>query len=184
MSAVADRLRLRLGRLKAGSLEVAAFRHQSPGRDPLSGEGSRGRGGRYNPPRSFPVLYLALSEATAAMELERLGQRHALGVGALLPRELYSYAVKLDEVVDLRDSATLDLLGLTASDLVSADLASTQTIGAEAHALGFKAIAAPSASGSGDILALLIDNAHPLRLQPTLAATWRSEQELSQALAA
>jgi RES domain-containing protein len=50
-----------------------AFRHQGPGYPPLNAEGSRIHGGRWNPRESFPVLYLARSEATAAAEFYRPG---------------------------------------------------------------------------------------------------------------
>lgn len=58
--------------------------------DPLSGEGARLHGGRFNPSGSFPVSYLCQSRPCAVAELERLGARQAIGssVDGLLPRSL------------------------------------------------------------------------------------------------
>lgn len=47
------------------------YRQQSPGYDPLSGEGARIQGGRVNPPDSFPVLYLCSTAWCAAAEFIR-----------------------------------------------------------------------------------------------------------------
>jgi uncharacterized protein (TIGR00369 family) len=62
------------------------FRHLGPRYDPLSGEGARLHGGRFNPPGSFPVLYICQSSPCAVAELKRLGERQAIGVEGLLPR--------------------------------------------------------------------------------------------------
>jgi RES domain-containing protein len=40
------------------SLSTTAVRHLSPKHNPGSGEGARINGGRFNPPESFPTLYL------------------------------------------------------------------------------------------------------------------------------
>ena len=78
-----------------------AFRHQGPGYPPLNVEGSRIHGGRWNPRESFPVLYLALSVATAAAEFYRLADRQGIEAARLLPRRLYRYEVQLSAVSDL-----------------------------------------------------------------------------------
>ncbi|MGH2928380.1 MAG: RES domain-containing protein [Solirubrobacteraceae bacterium] len=62
------------------------WRQIAPRYDPLSGEGARLHGGRFNPPGSFPVLYICQSRPCAAAELKRLGERQAIGVEGLLPR--------------------------------------------------------------------------------------------------
>lgn len=40
------------------SLSAVGYRNQTRGYDPTSGEGARRFGGRFDPPGSFPVLYL------------------------------------------------------------------------------------------------------------------------------
>lgn len=173
-----------MANLPPGRLEQPAFRHQSPSRDPLSGEGARAHGGRYNPKGSFPVLYLALSEQTSACELHRAGSRHAVGAAGLLPREVFRYEVALDDVLDLRDTDVLKQLSLSAAALTADDLALTRSLGTQAHALGFEAIVAPSACGAGDIVAVLVDHAQPLRLKPELWTVWTSVDQLGASAAA
>ncbi len=56
-----------------------ALRHTGPEYNPLA-SGARIRGGRWNPPDSFSVLYLALERQTAAAERTRLAQRQAIPV--------------------------------------------------------------------------------------------------------
>lgn len=79
------------------------WRHLSPRHDPLSGEGARMAGGRFNPPSSFPVLYICRTRACTVAELRRFGDRQIIGVEGLLPRYLYRYAIELDRVLDLTD---------------------------------------------------------------------------------
>ena len=67
----------RLGNLKPTPLATTAYRHLAPGRDPLSGEGARIHGGRWNPPESFPTIYLGLSEATVDAEFARMAAKQA-----------------------------------------------------------------------------------------------------------
>ena len=90
---------------------VQGWRHLSPRYDPLSGEGARLHGGRFNPPGSFPVLYLCQSRPCAVAELRHLGERQAIGVEGLLPRVLYRYEIALDRVLDLEDVPLLVELG-------------------------------------------------------------------------
>jgi RES domain-containing protein len=46
-----------------------AYRNQAPGFDPISGEGARRQGGRFNPPHSFPVIYLCATRPCVVAEL-------------------------------------------------------------------------------------------------------------------
>jgi RES domain-containing protein len=47
------------------------YRQQSPRYEPLSGEGARLQGGRFNPPNSFSVLHLCTTRACAVAEFRR-----------------------------------------------------------------------------------------------------------------
>lgn len=79
-----------------------AFRHMAAQwEDPLSGEGARIHGGRFNPPNSFPVLYLCATRPCVVAELRHRGERMVIGVKGLLPRVLYRYEVSLDRILDL-----------------------------------------------------------------------------------
>ena len=125
-----------------------AFRHMAARwDDPLSGEGARIRGGRFNPPDSFPVLYLCTTRPCTVAELHHLGRRQMVGVEGLLPRALFRYRISLDRVLDLTSRATLEHLGITEAQVTGSDLTIPRRIGESAHATGFQAIKAPSATG-------------------------------------
>ena len=52
------------------------FRYTAAHRDPLSGEGARRFGGRWNPPLLFPAIYLADSARACMVEVERAADAH------------------------------------------------------------------------------------------------------------
>ncbi|WP_299844940.1 RES domain-containing protein [uncultured Jannaschia sp.] len=81
-------------------------------REPLSGEGARRHGGRFNT-RGTPALYLALSPATALREANQ--------VGMLQPTTLVAYRADLAGLLDGRDAAVLASLGTTSGDLADPD---------------------------------------------------------------
>ncbi|MDE2927921.1 MAG: RES domain-containing protein [Acidobacteriota bacterium] len=64
---------------------------------PLSGEGARRHGGRFNR-RGVPALYTSLSPLTAIREAQPLGRR-------MQPLTLCAYDVDLEPVFDSRDGA-------------------------------------------------------------------------------
>jgi len=63
-------------------------------REPLSGEGARLYGGRFNP-KGTPALYTALSIATAIRETNQ--------VGTLQPTTVVAYEADLDPVFDAEE---------------------------------------------------------------------------------
>ncbi len=101
-----------IGRAPTAPLSVVAYRNQAKGFDPRSGDGARRLGGRFNPPHSFPVLYLCLTRPCVVAELTRQAERQGLNVDALLPRELFEISANLDKVLDLTDATTLDAIGI------------------------------------------------------------------------
>jgi RES domain len=92
----------RLGNLKPTPLATTAYRHLAAGRDPLSGEGARIHGGRWNPPESFPTIYLGLCETTVDAEFARTAAKQARHPDDFLPRDFVAIRVELAEVIDLR----------------------------------------------------------------------------------
>ncbi|HZA40872.1 MAG TPA: RES family NAD+ phosphorylase [Actinomycetota bacterium] len=154
------------------------FRQQAPKYDPLSGEGARRRGGRFNPPRSFPVLYLCTTRACTVAEFLRAGNRHAIGPEGLLPRQLFRYEVGLDRIVDLTDASMLEQLGLAVPDLVGEDLSLTRSIGEAAHALGIQSIRSRSATEQDDVLAVFLENLGSGTLVANLEETWETIDDL------
>jgi RES domain-containing protein len=156
-----------------------AFRHMAAQwDDPLSGEGARIQGGRFNPPDSFPVLYLCATRPCAAAELRLRGERLVIGVEGLLPRVLYRYDVSLDQVLDLTSGETLDHLGITTAQIIGADLTIPRQIGESAHATGSQAIRAPSATGVDEVLAMFPELLGSGRLLPELLERWGSVDDL------
>lgn len=82
-------------------------------REPLSGEGARRHGGRFNA-RGRAALYTALDPLTAIAEASQAGQ-------PLQPVTLVSYAAALDRVFDATDPAALAAEGVTAENLAAPD---------------------------------------------------------------
>ena len=80
-----------LDELAATDYAGSAYRHVTVGRQPLSGEGARLAGGRWNPPGSFAVLYLALDVPTVIREFNRLAEKQGRSVKDFLPRDLFTY---------------------------------------------------------------------------------------------
>lgn len=157
----------------------SGYRHQSPGYDPLDGEGARINGGRFNPPDSFSVLYLCTSRDCAVAEFDRLGMRHVIGASGLLPRELYKYEVELSLVLDLTSATTLGAIGIQPSQLVGSEWAACQRLGEDAHTAGFQAVRSPSATGTDDILAVFPDLIGASgRLEPRLVEIWSAITDL------
>ena len=150
------------------------YRQQAPAYDPLSGEGAKIHGGRFNPPDSFAVLYLCSTAGCAAAEFMRTTHRHPLGPAAFLPRVLYRYDVQLTAVLDLTDPRTLEHLRLEAQALVDADVTLPRHIGEIAHQFGYQAVRNPSATGVDDVVAVLVENLRTGVLTPSLEATWNS----------
>lgn len=143
----------RVDSLGVVEFEEVAFRHMGPGYPPLSGEGARIAGGRWNPPNSFPVLYMGLDLETIVAEFYRAAQRHGRPPEDFLPRKLCRYDVRLSAALDLREQPVLSAVELTDADLRGNDLRACQAIGEAAHYLGLEGILAPSAVGPGVILA-------------------------------
>jgi RES domain-containing protein len=116
-------------------------------------------GGRWNPPGSFAVLYLALDVATAVAEFKRLATKHGRQLEDFLPRDLFTYKVRLQHVIDLRVPEHAAALGVGLTE--EGDPRTFQLAGEAAHHVGFEAILAPSATRAGDILALFLDRLLP-----------------------
>jgi RES domain-containing protein len=147
----------RVDRLSPVAWSGVAWRHLAPGRNPISGEGARVPGGRWNPPDSFPALYLALDVDTVAAEFYRLAARQAVPPEGLLPRELHRFEVTLAAVLDLREPWAREQVGLDGRELSGDDLRACQGVGAAARHLGREGVLSPSAAGSGTVLVVFSD---------------------------
>lgn len=149
-----------------------AFRHTGPDYHPLATEGSRIRGGRWNPPDSFSVLYLALDPQTTAAELRRFAHRQAMPVASMLPRTLHTLRVSLGVVLDLRPQDVLESLGISEA-INGDDMQPTQAVGEAAHYLGIEGLLAPSATSVGDVLPVFFDRLGAgSRVEPIRTEQW------------
>ena len=160
------------------ALDAIGFRQQSPAYDPLSGEGARMHGGRFNPPNSFPVLYLCSTAGCAAAEFTRFASNHPIGLSGFLPRKLWRYEISLSNVLDLTEAETLDHLGLEASELVEEDRTVTHQLGEVAHQFGYQAIRNASAAGVDDVIAVFIENLRSGVLSPSEDAVWNEVADI------
>jgi RES domain-containing protein len=133
-----------------------AFRHVAPQYQPLSGDGARIHGGRWNPPNSVATLYLGLSRETVVAEFDRLATKFGLATAAFLPRELYRYDVVVNDALDLRGADARSEFGLDDRQLSADPPELCQQIGEAAVTCGREAILAPSATGHGDTLVLYV----------------------------
>jgi RES domain-containing protein len=166
-----------------GSVEFSAtvFRHIAPHRGCTSGEGARQAGGRWNPPDSFPVIYTALSESTVVSEFQRLAARSGLPPASFVRRTLCLIDVELQGVLDLRSGDNLSRVGLSVEQLTSYSMRECQAVGEAAHRLNLEGILAPSATGTGEVLAVFELNLRAdsrvseLERRAWSAPTWRPE---------
>jgi RES domain-containing protein len=166
--------------LSATTFEGETYRHVSVGRPALSGEGARLVGGRWNPPGSFAVLYLALDIPTAIAEFARLATKQGRAGEDFLPRDLFTYETRLQHVVDLRISDNANAVHLDATSIAADDLTACQLVGEAAHHAGFEGVLAPSATGSGDALAIFLDRLLPDSVVKDVAvARWNEIPPLS-----
>lgn len=163
---------------RAGTATVAGRfqRHASPRQELL--RGSRA-GGRWGPEGAYPVLYLGRPTDSVIVEAYRHlvetvegMQPHMVG-----PRRLVTCEVEITNVLDLRESASRDVIGLTIADLCSkvGDYVACHRVGEAAHQLGLHGIIAPAASGLGETLAIfenqLLENEQPALVEEQ---TWDS----------
>ncbi len=168
----------KLATLAGTALSVAGFRNQASGFDPRSGDGARRFGGRFNPPHSFPVIYLCTTRPCVVAELTRQADRQGLTVDDLLPREIWRVTVELTKVLDLTHRETLEALEVDPADLIRDDLQFTREIGEAAHEHRFQAIRSASATGVDEVVGIMPENLAGAVLHAELVQEWRTASEL------
>lgn len=107
------------------------------------------------------MLYLGLDVPTVVAEFGRLAAKQGRTPRDFLPRELFTYDVRLQNVLDLRVGDNARAVGLSPGRLMADDLSACQQAGAAAHEVGFEGILAPSAAGAGDVLAVFLERTLP-----------------------
>lgn len=129
------------------------------------------------PATQFNTIYLAEPAAACAGELERLAQSQGLTVADLIAasRTLHTVAVQKLPVLDLRDDAARQKVGLDLADIADDDLTACQSVGQAAHFLNFGGILAPSATGIGLVLAAFESRLRPGQLTALTAQPFTQE---------
>jgi RES domain-containing protein len=153
-----------LEQIGATSWSGTAYRHTAPNRDPLSGEGARLNGARWNAMDGSATIYLASPIETCQSELDRLLERQ--GSSVRLPRALHTIAVEPLTVVDLTVVGALEQVGLSEAAIDSPDWEPCQRVGEAVAYLGHQGLVAPSATGSGVVVAVYEVNTVPGQLIP------------------
>lgn len=135
-------------------LRLVAFRHTSPGRDPLSGSGAQQFGGRWNRAGGSAAVYLADSLQTCVAEFRRMAAGQGRGIASFLPRDLHHVALTGVRVVDLTAAGALNTASLSLSDITASDWTKCQQVGEAAALAGFAGLRVPSATGDGHVIVL------------------------------
>lgn len=121
------------------------------------------------------MLYLGLNRETVVSEFRRLAHRNRLAPEHFLPRTFYRYRIALANVLDLREPSAAAEVGLRSSAIASDDLDSCQRVGEAAQHLGREGILAPSAAGTGTVLAVFMDMLGPeSSVVPKQVELWKS----------
>lgn len=175
----------RINNLGSRSWSGSAFRYTSASRDPLSGEGARRHGGRWNPPDLFPAIYLADSEQACMVEVDRAAETHGLEPKRMLavPYRLHTIEVAGLPVLDLRTEEAQAEVGLEIEDIFGQDWSACQAVGHAAWFLEMAGVLAPAAGGVGLVITAYEHRARPgqvvltssVDLTPELYAELRSD---------
>ena len=129
--------------------------------DLLTGEGSRKRGGRWNPPSSFATVYAAFSDAAALAEAKAHFLYYGLDPADALPRTIVAVDVKLAKVLDLTDGMVRKTLGVSATRMRADDWRKlnrhsaeslTQAIGRAGYESGLEGLIVPACDGGRNVV--------------------------------
>ena len=156
----------RVNALGSTPFSGTTFRYAPRRREPLSGEGARRGGGRWNPRGLFPTIYLSIPQSACMGEVERAAAvQHTTAENMLtVPYLLHTVEVQNLPVLDLRSSDALDQVGLSADDIADDDWLACQSVGHAAWFLQVGGLLAPSATGSGWVLAAFETRVEPGQL--------------------
>jgi RES domain-containing protein len=109
------------------------------------------------------TIYLASPRETCLAELGRMAEGQGRGPASFLPRALHTIVVNDLIVLDLTADDALAAVGLTNDDLAGL-WDRCQAVGAAAHFLRLAGIVAPSATGSGIVIAAFESHIGPGQL--------------------
>ena len=112
------------------------------GLDPLTTEGSRKQGGRYNPPTEFGALYSSLERDTAIAEVARGLKRRGVEPTSYPEGVYWSFqlSIELEAVLDLTDPDVLKEVNIDQKELLGDDIQFTRKLSSKARAEGYQAL--------------------------------------------
>ena len=146
------------------------------GVDPLSSEGSRKAGGRYNAAGDEGVLYTSLATETAVSEVERGLRARGIDPDSFSPESYWAYdlVLSVEKVLDLTNDGVLGILGITRNSLTGSDTSLTRAIARDARAAGYEAILVPSAAvdGAVNLVVFLPMLSHPIQVESSSPVTF------------
>ena len=155
-----EQLQSRLAKLASSAVpfDGVVYRSSTPKyateSDLLTGEGSRLRGGRWNPIR-VAAVYASLTPVTAMAETLAYNRYFGEPIEDAMPRTFVAIRVRLQKVLDLRDAKVRQRLQVSAAKLLQIDWRQemhhgrepiTQRVGRAAHASGWEGLIVPSAA--------------------------------------
>ena len=114
-----------------------------------------------NPRGEFGALYVALDKETASAELYRKAEQAGVPASDLSPRRVLTVDVSLDRVLDLTGESQQEEWGISAEELASSEYETCHEVARAARRAGYEAILFPSATGTGNNLAIFLDRLRP-----------------------
>ena len=155
-----EQLLARFSALSASAVpfDGVVYRSSTPrfatGSDLLTGNGSRSRGGRWNP-IGVATVYSTLAPETAMAESLAHSRYYGERIEDSMPRTFVAIRVRLQKVLDLRDAKVRRRLQVSIAKLLQIDWRQemyasrepiTQRVGRAAHSLGWEALIVTSAA--------------------------------------
>lgn len=145
------------------------FRYTTAHRDPLSGEGARRFGGRWNPASLFSAIYLADSARACMVEVDRAAQAASTTAEKMLEASYRLHTVAADAlaVLDLTTAEAREAVGLDDADVHGDDWSACQAVGHAAWFLHVQGVLVPAAGGVGLVITAYEQRTRPGQLHVT-----------------
>ena len=143
------------------------FRYTTAHRDPLSGEGARRFGGRWNPSSLFSAIYLADSAQACMVEVDRAAQAASTTAEKMLEASYRLHTVTAEdlEVLDLTTTEAREAVGLDDDDIHGDDWSACQAVGHAAWFLHVQGVLVPAAGGVGLVITAYEQRTRPGQLR-------------------
>jgi RES domain-containing protein len=160
------------------SLRGIAFRACSPDNVDLAATAASSREdpGRFNT-SSVGAVYVSREADTAMDELRRTTEREGKSLADAHPCAILAVELDLMAIVDLTTRDAMDAWDLNENDLSSEDMRRCQAVAQRIVRAGAEGVRWPSAAGSGQSLAIFVDQLQP-RSRAVIARTFPLSWEM------